>query len=124
MRANDFIATLVLLAATVQVQPAVAQARPSFTGSWVWLGTAGGHQRQANTSRLTINNDKNGKYCYDKQCWNVTFKLTGSAYTFSTDGRNLFEFASPEPGAMVGKFWQDAQNHRSSPTAAVSMQER
>jgi hypothetical protein len=122
MRYIESLAAAVLLLASAPLAPSAAQTSGTYSGSWIWIAQNGAHGSQNNISRLTFKNPRSGQYCYAQNpCNNVQFVQRGDVYTFSTNGQNFFEFAFPEQGTMVARFWHNRNIPGSRPDAVTSM---
>jgi hypothetical protein len=122
MRYGASLAALVLFLALAPVAPAAAQTSGTYSGSWIWIAQNGAHGSQNNVSQLTFTNNRSSRCCYARNpCNNVQFTQRGDVYTFLTNGQNFFEFAFPEQGTMVARFWHNRNAPGSPPDTITSM---
>jgi hypothetical protein len=124
MRVHVCLAALTVFLNFSSANKVSAQPISSLTGSWVWIQVNGGHASQNNATTLIINNQRSGRYCYNTTCHNVQLTARNNTWTFSTNNNNYFEFVSPEPDVMIGRFWHNRNVPGSPPDAVVRMTER
>ena len=127
-RSMRLLARMVVLIAVITLSATTdlrGQGNSQYVGSWIWVNSNGGERIQNNQSTLVINgNQRNGRYCYDSLCWDVQFSRVGDSYTFTTPNLNYWEFISPEPQVLIGRFWANRNNLGAPPSAVIRMRER
>jgi hypothetical protein len=116
------LTTTSALAFVLSLAPwAAAHAQHQSEGSWIWVNRAGGHASHQNQSSFKVHADnRTGRYCYNGKCSSITLAVRGNVYTFSTDGKNHFEFESGAPDDMIGRAWVNGANG-GPPDAVVRM---
>lgn len=89
-------------------------------GRWRWAPQWQGKTNAGNVSRYQPGDGDSGIYCYDARCWVVHPKIgPDGSFSFSTDGKNSFEFKSDDPTRIRGRFWTDFRPPARAPDATV-----
>jgi hypothetical protein len=63
------------------------------------------------------------RYCYLTNCWTANADIGPDGSMSIQRGKNYFEFSSPEPGVMKGRFWFDISPPVHAPDATITMKQ-
>lgn len=90
-----------------------------YQGRWVWHDR-GSHDAN-NVSRIQFTGENAAVYCYNKVCKNVRTKDgAGGSYSFSTNGRDRFEFSPFGGSKMMARYWGAFDKQSTDPTASAT----
>lgn len=124
MRAGMMAAAVVAVACCgvgAAVAASVETGLEHYQGRWVWNGALKAKQDPNNVSRIQFTGPDTAVYCYNKTCWTVRVKNgTGGSYTFSTGGRNRFEFSPLDDSRKIARFWVSFGPQSQGPDASAT----
>lgn len=93
-----------------------------YEGSWNWSQQYKKRMGKNTKSIMAFRAPGSFRYCYLTTCWSAEADIgPDGSMSFSTDGKNYFEFMSTEPGVFKGRFWVDSAPPARAPDATISM---
>ena len=107
------------------VWPASAQSVETglehYQGRWVWNRPNIAKADIDNVSRIQFTGQNAAVYCYNKQCRNVRTKDgTGGSYSFTTNGRDRFEFSPLDGSRKMARYWGNFGPQSQAPDASAT----
>ena len=117
------LSAMVILLARAPTPVAAADAEV-YEGNWTWSAYYKKRVGKDTKSIMVFRAPGSFRYCYVTTCWTAEADIgPDGSLSFSTEGNNLFEFSSPEPGVFKGRFWVDSSPPARDPAATVTMKQ-
>lgn len=106
-------------------KPVINQKKEYYQARWVWSGVLKVTADPNNVSLIQFNTPTAAVYCYKTKCLTVSPKVgANGVFTFSTNGRDLFQFKTVSGSTIQARYWQDGRTASRTPDAAAVFQRK